>query len=98
MFSRNTSELIVEYGNTVINPGVRDGPNNVGISQYISHPQFNVSTLENDICVIELQSEIKLDDFYEPFAYLATTGSRFASGLVGTHAGNNNFFYIKLFP
>ncbi|KAG5669925.1 hypothetical protein PVAND_000215 [Polypedilum vanderplanki] len=87
MSRRNIPQLVVEFGNTVINPGVRDGPNNVGISEIIFHPDFNYTTYENDICIIQLQNEINLDGFYEPFAHLSVTGSRFQSGTIGTHAG-----------
>jgi hypothetical protein len=82
--------LTIEYGSSIINPGNNTRQNVVGVSKIIFHPNFNFTTIENDIVIIESASEIRLSAFYEAYAHIASSGARFASGVIATHAGMMN--------
>lgn len=95
MSNRDVDRLVVEYGSTTIYPGNDERTNTVGVSQILFPPDFNYTTGNNDISIIQLASEVSLAKFYEPFVHLTSTGSRFSSGLHATHAGNEVGNYLK---
>lgn len=84
--TRPINELNIEYGNSEISPGP-NGLNKARISEIISHEDFSMNPLINDICL--LQSDIAIiTGFHEPFVKLTVNGgSRFSSGTVSVHAG-----------
>lgn len=79
--------MTIEYGSSIINPGNKTRENIVGVSKLFFHPNFNFTSLENDIVIIESTSEIRLTNFYEAYAHIASSGARFSSGMSATHAG-----------
>lgn len=87
MSNRNIERLTIEYGSSIINPGSENRQNTVGISKIIFHPDLNVTTLQNDVSIVEAESEIDVIGFYEAFVHLATSGARFSSGTLATHTG-----------
>lgn len=85
LWNHNATQFVVEYGNTVIVP--TNSTNKIRISQMFIHPEFNATTLENDIAILQMESDAQMENFILPFASLATTGTRFSSGTLATHAG-----------
>lgn len=82
---RSLADLIVEYGNSVITPGV-DGPRRTGIERFIVHEDFANGARLNDIALAESKIPI-VTGFHNTFVKLAPPGNRFNSGLLAVHAG-----------
>lgn len=77
----------MEYGLTVIIPQNQTAGQKVGVQNIIFHPAFNTTgTLDNDLCLLQSNQQMFLNNFVEPFANLATPNSRFQSGTRAVHA------------
>uniref|UniRef100_H3C1I2 Peptidase S1 domain-containing protein n=1 Tax=Tetraodon nigroviridis TaxID=99883 RepID=H3C1I2_TETNG len=75
---RDSSTLTVVLGRTN-----KTGPNlnevSRGINQTFCHPLFNVTTSENDICLVQLSSPVEFSDYVSPVC-LAAANSIFSNG------------------
>ncbi|XP_038135733.1 uncharacterized protein LOC119779945, partial [Cyprinodon tularosa] len=58
----------------------------VGIDQYIFHPGYNSTTLENDMCLLKLSSPVRITDYIQPVC-LASGNSTFHNGTTSLVTG-----------
>ena len=63
-------------------------PNEVSrnISRILCHPDYNNSTMDNDICLLQLSSPVPFTDYIVPVC-LAAKGSTFNSGVINWVTG-----------
>ncbi|KAL1279184.1 hypothetical protein QQF64_025857 [Cirrhinus molitorella] len=78
------------------------------VRQVIQHPNFNLSTADNDIALVQLSSSVTFSDYIKPVC-LAAAGSVFAAGtafpdilqevmipIVNNSACNNSYAEVKI--
>ena len=65
-----------------------NNPNEVSrtISRIVCHPNYDTSTSDNDICLLQLSSSVTFTDYILPVC-LAADGSTFNSGVINWVTG-----------